>query len=606
MARARPAKKSNSKKLKKSPSLRRSSSVDVAALIDNQLKNEIAGAIRGATRSTKDEARGDGYTKPATIGGAQTIKAGVGESHRYNSKLKRDSQQQSPLSPLKDTLVNASSNERLSRGKDASPSPSERKWRVEKPKQSPPASVRERRSRFIEGSMTDRASEAPPAEFLGEHLEGYTSSHEACDRVAGTTGQELGLAQRIRKAAYGLFKADPLKTPSRSTSPVKQADVLEERRVMAEKQYAILKEQGYRGTAKRAQTNPDGVNLATSAPSGTLTPNTVTKTGFRELTKSKSFFNLPGLKKRSSADFDPRNKANEEKSYLRKQKLLKKRSDLQEKIARLDKEIEELGDDDLDTADDEMQMPVIPPLSSRIQTEQRRGRVLIHRPLPTIPSERLLSQLGETADKPGSDGNETNKKLPPPSPQAQDELNPKPSGRRQSATFNDNRKRKPAARTVEEEPEDLEDDEAEFLRAFHEYDNDQDSDYQEDTASNSTTPNVDYTRHQPGRKAKQVKTRTPFSSTTITTALKRAVSSVAVEPENVQNHHRRRSNRKCRTRSGTAGFVISITPGEAGYEDIPRVPTVPDKYLTRSTRKKISNSNGENKENEVEWPDEIF
>ena len=259
----------------------------------------------------------------------------------------------------------------------------------------------------------------------------------------------------------------------------------------------------------------------------------------------------------------------------------------------------------------DIDLPVIAPGPSRMQNTKkgRHGRHgFASRPLPSIPSERLINRMAEDEEEKEQALTTSNarydfveKELPPPPCSAlkaslRGEKRQKPTIKHTNDDNEkaENRKRKGAM--VIEEPEFNED---EYLRAFRSYDNEKDSDYSHDDApaTSDTNADFDYTsperRHLPSRRAKLARTNS---------------GSQAVAEENPIPP--RRSSRNLRNRY-SADYPVSVTPGEKGHEDVPPVPPMPAKLPKRSGRKKKNRE--ENKENlgdeesdQYQWPSDIF
>ena len=509
-------------------------------------------------------------------------------------------------------------------------------FRVRKPSRGSPATERQRQSKFIEEKMRDKASKVPPPQFLGEDAPrggpkkgGGGKRHGAPDMGPGHEDEMSSPTKRswdLRKVVSGLFTrknagSDESREPSRTTSPAKQLEAtMDDRKAMAEREYAKLKARGYKGTIKRGQDDVASVDSSVSGSPSKVQP--------RGLTSSKSLFDLAGIKRGSGAS-----------TYH--QKLLKKRSNLQEKLAKLDKELEGMESEDVENGhhdlagagavensgngngsddDDDDLLPVIPPGLSRMQ-HAKRGRhprhVYAPRPLPTIPSRQVLNEIAEEDDEDApvtavSHRDIIDKALPPPPCSALKASLARQQNRpSHKVTYNPNRtisqtRKRKGTRTIEEEPE-PEFNEAEYLRAFRTWDNDKDSDYHNQDGPATSDTNADLAssvsastrRHLPSRRAKQAKTTT----------------------ENENHRHRRipprRSSRGLRNKY-SEDYTVSITPGEVGHEDVPPVPPVPTRLTRRAVKmrkgKACTTWDGKRGEKEYEdpdyddylWPDAFF
>ncbi|PWY77428.1 hypothetical protein BO70DRAFT_65667 [Aspergillus heteromorphus CBS 117.55] len=259
----------------------------------------------------------------------------------------------------------------------------------------PGASLRGRRSRFVEGSMNDCVSEKPPSIFLREDAR----------NGANTTGQRPSGIFRFGKAiasAFNPFGQWGSKHPPEANKPA--GDPLSQ----AERAYAELKKSGYKGTNKGsyiqslAESNapqrswnpiPEHVEHAEHRPvgrhsrqnSGDVTESAGSiRSSFQELRRAKSSLGIPYMKRQDSSKFSEEaegsgvRRPKSRKELQRQAKLMKRVSDLELKLERARRELREfVGEED----------EVLAPTP---YVERPYPRKFVPGALPSLPSERLL------------------------------------------------------------------------------------------------------------------------------------------------------------------------------------------------------------------------
>ena len=320
--------------------------------------------------------------------------------------------------------------------------------------------LRVRNSRFVEGSMNDRASEKPPSIFL-DNNKGRRKGEEA--KVAQESRSSSGLGQRNS----GIFKFGKAITSTFNPfgvwsnisdiwkpqdAPKSQKDIMKERQVRAEKAYAELKKSGYKGTVKtqsmRTPSNVDShiadktwkaiqekmdymtpanpvrqdssghvqdagypavLTDSTCAASGRYETTSIKLRTLHDLRKATSALSIPSAKRQDMSPVLPGSGRDSEDSQqaVRKQKsrkdlakqakLLKKVSNLEDKLERARRELRQL------TGEDDPPLPISGGLGNIHTRQFTQGA------LPSLPSERLLSQqqqLGSGSEAESATGKE--------------------------------------------------------------------------------------------------------------------------------------------------------------------------------------------------------
>ncbi|PYI27206.1 hypothetical protein BP00DRAFT_429550 [Aspergillus indologenus CBS 114.80] len=259
------------------------------------------------------------------------------------------------------------------------------------------ASGRGRRSRFVEGTMSDSVSEKPPSIFLRDDA-----------RHGGNgTGQQRGSGIfRFGKAiasAFNPFGAWGWKSNAEAN---KQPD---DPLAQAERAYAELKRSGYKGTVKgsyiRSLDGESGVPPKSWNPipepaayrpiahhsrqnsgEGNESGGSI-RSSFQELRKAKSSLGIPYIKRldsnKLSSEEQPEGaevrRQKSRKELQRQAKLMKRVSDLELKLQRARRELHDL----VGGEEEEVQAPT-PFL------DKPYSRKFVPGALPSLPSERLL------------------------------------------------------------------------------------------------------------------------------------------------------------------------------------------------------------------------
>ncbi|GAD95036.1 nuclear RNA binding protein, putative [Paecilomyces variotii No. 5] len=308
--------------------------------------------------------------------------------------------------------------------------------------------LRYRRSRFIEGSMNDRVSEKPPSIFVrdDEILQGkQVVPNGPAQRNSGIF--KFGKAIAAAFNPFGMWEnvSDIWKPPQ--DRPRTQKEIMKERQAQAQKAYAELKKSGYRGT-KGNFNQPNGVypeiadqtwkaiqekmeyrssgnhSRNTSAslstrddyqPSCNDSRETMPTAGrpdqgasfrnsFQDLRKARSALSIPSIKRRDASP--PRgsldtpsedsqrhtvHKQQSRKELARQAKLMKKVSNLEDKLERVRRELREM------TAESEP--PPVPPIPT-VAYDKLPPRRFVPGALPSLPSERLLNNQAEPSPEP--------------------------------------------------------------------------------------------------------------------------------------------------------------------------------------------------------------
>lgn len=191
----------------------------------------------------------------------------------------------------------------------------------------PPPALRYRRSRFIEGSMHDRVSERPPSIFL---------YHPGC---RPDDDDNDGRGKRLEKRSSGIFRfgkalasAFQPKTTVK-TEEEKRKEELKQRQIRAEKAYAELKKKMQGEQATKAEEKPQR-------------PTRLSK--FKSLSElgKKAIPSMPTSRPRRSED-RPREvhdlpSSSGQNPPKQETKLLKQVSNLEEKLMRARRELQDL------------------------------------------------------------------------------------------------------------------------------------------------------------------------------------------------------------------------------------------------------------------------
>ncbi|KAJ5577402.1 uncharacterized protein N7459_006366 [Penicillium hispanicum] len=282
-----------------------------------------------------------------------------------------------------------------------------------------------RRSRFVEATMSDSVSEKPPSIFLRD------------GKPPGASNRQSGIF-RFGKAiasAFNPFGGWGKSSPENVSKTEPQKDAL----TQAEEAYAELKKAGFKGTNKGAYLQSQSVDPAradqtwqaiqekmgygagTSQPPwpsmAQEEPSTPSRSSskaskrssFQDLRKAKSL-SIPFMKPHESpvmapSRMEPTSEDSEvpgvrrqksRKELSRQAKLLKKVSNLEDKLERARRELRQLSGN-------EQRTPAPLPETKVFSMEMDPGsypRKFVPGALPTLPSERLLDQQATILESP--------------------------------------------------------------------------------------------------------------------------------------------------------------------------------------------------------------
>lgn len=305
---------------------------------------------------------------------------------------------------------------------------------------------RPRRSRFVEGSMNDSVSEKPPSIFLRDdwHLEG----EKGLDHTTGASHKSSGIF-RFGKAIASAFNpfggwgsvSDVWKGGSAEENQQQHQQPENDDIARVQQAYEELKKAGFKGTVKGAYTQ-GGVQAESSnlpdqtwkaiqekmdykQPPGAVnhlrqtsgeSQNTTSSTSIRTLTdlrKAKSSLGITSVKNKpgrgsEESECPDLRKQKSRKDILRQAKLLKKVSNLEDKLTRAKRELSELRGDQ---KEEEPVPPRTMALEAIAQEEKPYyPKKFVPGALPTLPSERCLEEQAAAED------NEISALPPLPSP----------------------------------------------------------------------------------------------------------------------------------------------------------------------------------------------
>ncbi|KAL4816303.1 hypothetical protein BDW67DRAFT_51982 [Aspergillus spinulosporus] len=281
-----------------------------------------------------------------------------------------------------------------------------------------------RRSRFVEGHMADTVSEKPPSIFFPDEAHNETTARGA------STNRGTGIF-RFGKAIASAFNpfggwgsVSELWKGSHTQDDNRPQERANDRLRQAEMAYEELKRSGYQGTAKGSYIQSLGAGMAGaslpdqtwksiqekmeyggagcsslghhSRQSSSQTATTrETNSGsslrpmFPDLRKAKSSLTIPSIKKQDGMSsllqhIDSRGqevrRQKSRKDMQRQAKLLKRVSNLEDKLERAKRELRELaGEEEL-------------LLRSSLNEERSYQRRFVPGTLPSLPSERLLQE----------------------------------------------------------------------------------------------------------------------------------------------------------------------------------------------------------------------
>lgn len=289
--------------------------------------------------------------------------------------------------------------------------------------------------------MNDRASKMPPPKFTDADAAMHQQAAQSEDTTSAPGGRQSGIFRfgKVIASAFNPFgvlgnKSDIWKGPHDGVvTPKSQKEIMKERQKQAEKAYAELKKSGYKGTSKgsymqqesNGNTNRADSSIAVQTPNaiqktesknpsrrhsrqdssglseyeGSQTTSTEPKTPsrkmpFQDLRKAKSALSIPSAirlspeKSRASEDTQDSGmrKQQSRKDLARQAKLLKKVSNLEEKLERARRELRELtGEPDV---------PPVPPLPLH---HHHHSKLFVPGALPSLPSERIIRNCLDSA-----------------------------------------------------------------------------------------------------------------------------------------------------------------------------------------------------------------
>ncbi|KAF9885080.1 velvet protein [Aspergillus nanangensis] len=272
-----------------------------------------------------------------------------------------------------------------------------------------------RRSRFVEGSMNDSVSEKPPSIFFRD--EPRSTAAAPPPPPGNVPGQRNSGIFRFGKAIASAFNpfgvwgnvSDIWKNPQEEKPSAPANDAL----AQAEKAYAELKKSGYKGTLKgsylQQQAQADSNHIAEETwtviqekmdykPTGRHSRQDSTEThgtgssfrnSFHELRKAKSSLGILSSANRKSDESDS-NEVRRQKSRKelhRQAKLMKRVSNLEDKLERTRRELQILLGDEGESAQPD----------ATLCQEMPYPRKFVPGALPTLPSERLLQDESVSA-----------------------------------------------------------------------------------------------------------------------------------------------------------------------------------------------------------------
>lgn len=302
---------------------------------------------------------------------------------------------------------------------------------------SSPRRLRGRASRFVEATMSDSVSEKPPSIYFREHGN-EQAAHPNRPSSIFRFGRAIASAFNPF-GGWGKSEESPAKSP--------QKDVISQ----AEQAYEELKKAGYKGTNKGHYTQTHGIDGATadrtwqsiqenmdhgssSKDSQRLSIDHSERRGhsrsdsaaskrssLQDLRLPKSFFHKTheSPSAPSAASYERTShelecglhKRPSRKELSRQNKLLKKVSNLEDKLDRARRELREITGNEVQTLEPIPQENILAntqPITqlNTINTEIDPAsfpRKFVPGALPTLPSERLLNQLATESEEPGSD-----------------------------------------------------------------------------------------------------------------------------------------------------------------------------------------------------------
>lgn len=259
---------------------------------------------------------------------------------------------------------------------------------------------RGRRSRFVEGHMNDSVSEKPPSIFLRDaNSKSAREGRQPSRKPSGIFRFGKAIASAFNPFGVLHNVSDIWKGPSEPQKPADDA------LARAEKAYAELKKAGYKGTVKGsymqsaqgASTNdlpeqtwrsiqekmdykPAGRHSRQSSGEGIGSTGSI-RSSFQELRKARSSLGMsmsliPG-RRSDDAEIPEMRRQKSRRELQRQEKLLKRVSDLEEKLERARRELQELMSEE--------ELP-----SQSHCAEKPYSRKFVPGMLPSLPSERIL------------------------------------------------------------------------------------------------------------------------------------------------------------------------------------------------------------------------
>lgn len=297
---------------------------------------------------------------------------------------------------------------------------------------------RGRQSRFVEGTMNDSVSEKPPSIFLRD--DGHAQEGAAKGATANHSNKSSGIF-RFGKAIASAFNpfsgwnASDVWKGGSSTSGAGLAEDSHARPenddvVRVQQAYEELKRSGFKGTVKGAYTQ--GAQTDSSAlPEQTwkaiqakmdYNPRTTTdrhsrqmsgssqetatgtgsiRTSLTDLRKPKSSLGISSGKEHAEAP-ELLRKQKSRKDLLRQAKLMKKVSNLEDKLQRARRELRELRGENED--EQEQEVVVEEPVSVRSMCQEKPyqesfPKKFVPGALPTLPSERYLEGQDQVVEE---------------------------------------------------------------------------------------------------------------------------------------------------------------------------------------------------------------
>ena len=282
-----------------------------------------------------------------------------------------------------------------------------------------------RQSRFIEGSMNDRVSQKPPSiYFQNEHDLEEHDQQEGNKKQNNNVEKRSSGIFRFGKAIASAFHPFGAWNSSSSSSNSghagkSQKDVMKQRQARAEKAYAELKKSGFKGTSSAAANNKVDADIAdqtwkaiqekmdyklpgeSSGGDMLVVPKSVSKLkSFSELRKRTSTLSIPAMRARDVSSPMPLTRTapvseqqqhdESEKQIERRQskkelnrqaKLMKRVSNLEDKLLRARRELREFSG-----GEQQQQHTVVPTICVDDCVDD------VHSKLPTVLSERVLDQ----------------------------------------------------------------------------------------------------------------------------------------------------------------------------------------------------------------------